>query len=182
MRTAIAVLAAIVFLGCAVVKVYPIKNTTGSSGRDVKENEPGVRFYRPALHVWITAAAPPDKVNTEKVTTGAPPKTTETITSLLPKAFTAQLVMLPDLSKEFIVQWRAGIGTARPKVTLSDGWNLTNIEAETQQKVVEAVTSLGGLFTELVAKDPNFKGAGLYRMEFVKDKGWKLGEQVMSLE
>jgi hypothetical protein len=49
--------------GCASVTVTPINNQTGSIGKQLKATDSGVRFYRPALHIWITESAPPEKVN-----------------------------------------------------------------------------------------------------------------------
>ena len=59
--------------GCASIKVYPIQNDYGSTGRPHDDHDEGVRFYRPAPHVWITKVAPPDEVNII-TRTDTPPK------------------------------------------------------------------------------------------------------------
>ncbi|HLE25558.1 MAG TPA: hypothetical protein VI935_07900, partial [Thermodesulfobacteriota bacterium] len=44
----------IISISCAKVEVYPVQNQYGSKGKILTASGPGVRFYRPALYVWIT--------------------------------------------------------------------------------------------------------------------------------
>lgn len=196
----IAVLSIASTVGCARVKVLPVANSYGSVGKTLSGDDSGIRFYRPAPHVWITSAAPPDKVNlvvdekVEKDTTKKGMETTTTTTATVStagKGYTARLVMLPDYSQEYIVQWKAGIGNVTPKFTLSEGWNLTSFDsrvesrfAETLKESVGAITNLaplaaGGLLT---APGSTFQGAGLYRLEVDARGRLALGDLVMGLE
>ena len=90
-----------IWSGCASVQVVPVQNETGSEGR-VLGHEAGVRFYRPALYVWITAS---------------PRKKGD------PVEYEAKIVVLPDFSEEYAIQWKTGLGSVNPRFELTDGWN-----------------------------------------------------------
>lgn len=65
-KNAYVVILVLIFLGCGSIKVIPVKNDFGSSGKVLNEKEAGVRFYRPSLHVWISYETPSDKINFEE--------------------------------------------------------------------------------------------------------------------
>lgn len=81
-RLALVVWIALMALGCATVTVLPVQNQTGSTGKVLTPKDSGVRFYRPAWFVWITAAPPSDKINVasteEKTTSPSTIKSTDT--------------------------------------------------------------------------------------------------------
>lgn len=190
MRISIVIVSLLALVGCASVDVYPVANDHGSKGKTLKTEESGVRFYRPAPHVWITSAAPSDKVDLSTVeTTKDKTKTTSTV-STAGRAYSAQLVMLPDYSREFVVEWSAGIGNVNPAFTLEQGWNLTSFNAKVESKVAETIKETVGAITSLaplaaggmLAAQANFKGAGLYRLDVGPEGRLSLGALVLPLE
>jgi hypothetical protein len=197
---------------CASVTVRPVKNGEGSKGVDLDAKESGVRFYRPALHVWLTRAAPSDKVGVVTTEEGvtledsheskppSPPNTatqknaktnkTTSIRSTQGESIVAQFVMLPDLTQEYIVQWNAGIGSVNPNFSLADGWNLTSFNSTVDSKANEHLTAAAAVGTAIASfgaagagaftNDPNYKGPGLYKMEFSTGH-YSLGAQILAL-
>ena len=188
---------------CSNLKVIPIENEYGSTGKKVNESEAGVRFFRPALHVWILRDSPPENIGTivaEKKSTekdSSEPKKGEkkdaenstsiiAKSSILGESFKIQFVYLPDYSKEFIIQWKRGIiGNVNPKFTLADGWNLTGFESEINTGVSATLGITGS-----AAADASLRGAlghikepGLYKLDYSKEKKiFILGEKVISTE
>jgi hypothetical protein len=63
---------------CSNLKVVQIENEYGSVGKKVDANASGIRFYRPALHVWILPDNPAENIGTktEEVNVGANKTTT----------------------------------------------------------------------------------------------------------
>ena len=187
-------------LGCAQIIVRQVKNESGSVGMEIKPGETsGVRFFRPALHVWITVAAPSEKVNiatqvkgtTEEKTDVSKIKTTstDTTTSVVPitpnPSYSAKFETLPDYSQEYIIQWQAGFGSVKPAFDLDGGWNLTKFASEVDSKTAENLTAVSSLVTSAagaLTADPNFSGAGLYKMKVDSEGRWSLGQKVLSLE
>jgi hypothetical protein len=189
------VLAALFFVtitGCASVTVQPVANSFGSKGATLKADETGVRFYRPALYVWITRTQPSDKVNVTTVQDKKGDRTTTSTTSLdTEPGYSATVVVLPDLSQEYIIQWNAGMGSVNPHFELSDGWNLKAFDSKVETKTAENITAVTGTITSigklaaggLLAKSSDFKGAGLYRVKVAPGTGaLSLGELVLGLE
>jgi len=121
------------------------------------EDVKGVRYYRPQLHVWVKKVLP------TKQNPGASGVTTET-------------VWLPDMSQEYIIQWKSGwFGSANPKFALSDGWNLTGFESE----VDSAGSAVLGSLSELASGVLLTAGAesikeGLYRVDATGSGRWSL--------
>lgn len=185
-------------LACANVQVRPVENEFGSRGVALAKGAAGVRFYRPAPHVWLTQDAAPVKLNVivnEKtvVTKENGGTTTAKSTATLPasptKIYSARLVMLPDYSQEYIIQWSAGAGSVKPKFTLTDGWNLASFTSEIDSQVEENISALSGAVKNVAAaaagalvRDPQFRGAGLYRLRVRTDGTLALGELVLGLE
>ncbi len=181
--------------GCAKVEVRKITNSFGSSGKVIKPDDTGIRFYRPAPHIWILNAPLSEKINTvvsEQKDTNNPKlekTTTATVSSITSPGYTAQIVMLPDFSNEYIIQWSAGIGSVNPNFTLQEGWNLNNFNSTIESKFSEnvtamsgAVTSVGKLFMGAITKSPRFEGAGLYKLNVSPAGKYSLGDIVLSLE
>ncbi|MEM6484025.1 MAG: hypothetical protein AAF662_03430 [Pseudomonadota bacterium] len=170
--------------GCSSLSVTQIANDTGSSGLDTTHETSGVRFYRPALHIWLTAAAPSDKVNIRNVVDkSVPDEETTTVTPIGPSACNARFAWLPDYSKEYIIQWKPGIGSVSPNFTLADGWNLTAVASTVDSKAAENATAVGSLLTAgISALTVNgCKTPGLYRVNIGSDGSLSLGTRVLSL-
>ena len=116
-RRPLAFLVAALSTGCASVDVYPVQNAYGSVGKTLGNDDSGIRFYRPAPHVWITRATPADKVNiatsVQKDTSAAnKEKTDTTVVSSATVGYQATLVLLPDYSQEYLDPDPASPGSA----------------------------------------------------------------------
>ena len=205
----ILLISTILFSGCASVTVSQVKNNYGSTGANY---EKGVRFYRPALHIWILPADPLEKVNTvstsqtETMTTkkgeGVAPKddanhsstenTTQTVGTQIvstAKGWKTQLVMLPDFSQEYVIDWSSGAGNITANFTLTDGWNLTGFNSSSDSKTTEkAAAALAAIATIVAAaaaaleESPEWKGPGLYRLDPQPDGTLKLGKRILALD
>lgn len=147
--------------GCANVFVRPIANEHGSPGKKGSESARGVRFYRPAPYLLLTRevvrvggdeAVPVDK---------------------------ATIVLLPDYSQEFVIQWWPGFGNVAPKFTLEDGWNLTSFDSRVESEGAAALASLADLLAatpldRLPTRPARLEGApGLYPMVFEEGR-WRV--------
>ena len=179
----------IISISCAKVEVYPVQNQYGSKGKILTASGPGVRFYRPALYVWITKVQPSYKVNTVNQQVKDGDKTTTTITSIAGTVYQAQFDWLPDFSQEYVIEWNAGIGGIKPKFTLENGWNLTAFNSEIDSGVPELINAVSGAVQNVAAAaagaliaDKNFKGPGLYKLNISADGKFSLGYQVLGLE
>jgi hypothetical protein len=186
--------------GCASIDVYPVENGTGSVGKTVGKAESGIRFYRPAPHVWITRAVPSDKVNiqtngTEDKTTKDTTKTSSKTDSTVTDGYQSSIVMLPDYSREYIVEWHVGLGNVNPNFALAEGWNLTlfnstvtsSASSLVDSTIGKAITAYGGVAAarigaESITKNGNFKGPGLYKLDVAKDGTYSLGALVFLLQ
>ncbi len=156
--------AILIWSGCAGVQVVPVQNETGSEGRVVGD-EAGVRFYRPALYVWITAP-PPEKG--ERV------------------AYEAKIVVLPDFSKEYAIRWRTGLGSVNPRFELTDGWNLTAFNSRADSAAATVIREATGTVVELGSAIGGRQGErlepGLYRLEVDGNGDLSLGKRAFGLE
>jgi hypothetical protein len=207
-RVAAVVASVVLAGGCASVTVSPVKNGYGSAGAAYQR---GVRFYRPALHIWILPADPSEKVDTvttsktetltRKSAEGIDAKdpkrssdekvvqSTGTQVASTGKGWKTQLVMLPDYSQEYVIDWSPGIGSVTAGFTLADGWNLTALSSSADSKASESASAgLGAIATVAAAaagaltSDTNWKGPGLYRLAPQADGTLKLGTRVLPLE
>jgi hypothetical protein len=114
-----AFLASTVLVSCAKLEVLKVKNPDDFTD--------GVRFYRPAPYLFVTA------VLNEK--------------GELTKTTTAQILWLPDKSEEYQVRAVTGLGSVELSPTLTDGWNLTALSAKADSKTAENITALAALLT-----------------------------------
>ena len=179
----------LILIGCASVQVYPVKNEHGSEGKQLSSTEAGIRFFRPAFYVWITKAPLSEKVNTITIVEKQKNKTQTIVKSLPQVVYQANVVVLPDYTQEYIVQWHPGLGSIHPKFTLEGGWNLTGFDSTIDSKTAELVTAVSGAVKNVAAAaagaliaDENFKGPGLYKLEISPDGRLSLGKQVLGLE
>ena len=142
MRKALCLLAmALVFTGCArmVVRKHPGPKDTG------------IRFYRPKPYLFIGPGGPAKEAagkgdqkagesGGEKCESVSKP---ETELTLLPVVMRVEY--LPDYSEEYSIKMRPGLGITKLAVTLTDGWNLTSVNAETDQQYDEILKSVADL-------------------------------------
>ncbi len=195
LRYSLAIAAALT-ASCATVDVYPVANEYGSKGKNVGADASGIRFFRPAPHVWLTKAPASDKVNTAQTVTKdssvAGKETTSTATvSTATDGYSATVVMLPDYSKEYIVQWSAGMGSVTPNLTLAEGWNLTAFNSTVNSTgatlldstIGKTITAIGTVAAAgALTSDQDFKGPGLYRLAIDSKGLYSLGEMVLPLQ
>jgi hypothetical protein len=69
-----------------------------------------------------------------------------------------EIKYLPDYNEEYSIKLRPGIGTGSLGINLQDGWNLTSVNMQTDQKLPELLTSLGGLIGAVTGKGGNASG------------------------
>jgi hypothetical protein len=178
-------------VGCASVCVRPVANSFGSKGIELGDDDAGVRFYRPALYVWITRTPPSEKVNVSSVTKKKGDTTTaSTVTLDTAPSYAATLVVLPDFTHEYVIQWSAGLGSVDPHFELADGWNLKSFDAKVESRAAENVNAVTGTITSvgklaaggLLARSTKFEGAGLYRLDVSSTGVLTLGDLVLGLE
>lgn len=63
-----------------------------------------------------------------------------------------EIKYLPDYNEEYSIKLRPGIGTGSLGITLQDGWNLTSVNMQTDQKLPELISSIGGLIGAVTGK------------------------------
>lgn len=86
------------------------------------EHDRGVRYYRPKPYLLV------------QPTTG---KSDEFVTLTLD--------YLPDFSEEYSIHVKAGIGVNKTKITLENGWKLTQLDMDIDSKFNENVKAFGDL-------------------------------------
>ena len=108
----------------------------------------GIRFYRPAPYLLVTAN---DK-----------------------GALQVSLIYLPKTSEEYVIQFKSGLGSADMKFKLDGGWNLTDFGETRDSKIPELVTSLATAFTGALRTEPGTPSQpalGLYALIFDPQTG-----------
>jgi hypothetical protein len=111
-------LATVALASCAKLEVLKVKDSPVIDG---------VRFYRPAPYLLVTAVVDEN--------------------GQLTNATMAQIIWLPDQREEYQVRATAGIGSVELNPTLTDGWNLTALSARADSKTSENITALAALLT-----------------------------------
>jgi len=139
------VLACLVLQACASIKVGPVASFP-------KDEQDGIRFYRPHPYVWITGSD------------GG--------------ACKATLTYLPRMQEEWQIKATPGfIGTVTFEPTIADGWNLVGIKGAVDPKMAEVIESIAGIASSAVAADAAAPGTrpaerpagmhqGLYKVTF----------------
>ncbi len=142
-------------LGCTTVVVK----------KDPGHHDRGIRFCRPKPYLYIGPVAQPaqsspqQKDNTTPAPggtapaakpatgTGAPANqsATGTVTDNNFIKVGMELKYLPDYNEEYSIRLKPGIGTGTLGVTLADGWNLTTVNMQTDQKLPELLSSIASL-------------------------------------
>lgn len=85
-----------------------------------RPDDTGIRFYRPKPYLYIGPSDQKDQV-------------------------TMHIEYLPDYSEEYSIRMNPGLGTTKLTVALEHGWNLTSVNAETDQKYAEILGSAAQL-------------------------------------
>jgi hypothetical protein len=143
-------------VGCASVAVRKV------SAGDTDSLE-GVRFYRPAPYLVVSASSSDSKQTSAQAAKGS---STETLQYAV--------VWMPDLSQEYVIQVKSGLGSVTFNPTLENGWNLTGLNATTDSKTAELLTALTGLVPKTLTSAAGLKPAkvvpGMYRLVFQTDR------------
>ena len=166
LRAIVGILTVSVVGACASLRVIPVQNEFGSRGKPLAPDEAGVRFYRPALYVWITAP-PPEKEGE-------------------PVEYSAKIVTLPDYSQEYAIQWRTRLGSVSPSFRLADGWNLTEFNSKADARAPDLIRAVTDAVVDLGSFVGGRKAAvltpGLYRLQADERGILTLGPRVFGLE
>ncbi|MCC6642912.1 MAG: hypothetical protein IT386_17260 [Deltaproteobacteria bacterium] len=123
--------------------------------------ESGLRFYRPWPYLLVRA----DRND----------------------AAQAEIVYLPDLSEEYVIEPKVRLGSVDVKVTLTDGWQLASLGASADPQVAETIEAISSLLgaASSAAIAPREPAAafplppGLYRLRY--DGGHVTGAERVSL-
>jgi hypothetical protein len=113
--------------------------------RPAKEGAEGVRFYPPHPYLLVSQS----KEN----------------------GIQGTIVYLPKVNEPYLVSVSSGFGSVDAKLTLENGWNLTQFGAVADSKSEALITALSGLLTSagarglLTRKDQELV-PGLYAIEF----------------
>jgi hypothetical protein len=89
-----------------------------------------------------------------------------------------KIIWLPDLSQEYAIQVRPGLGTVDFKPTFEEGWRLVGIDAKIDSKAKEIIEATSGLIAKGATLIPGLKAPpqelrpGIYR--FIYDMRPKL--------
>jgi hypothetical protein len=110
--------------------------------------ESGLRFYRPWPYLLVTL----DKNEARQ----------------------AQIVYLPDLSEEYVIEPKVRLGSVDVKATLEDGWKLTSLGASADPQIAETLDAVSNLIgaASAVGVAPSGAGSafplapGLYRLTY----------------
>jgi hypothetical protein len=109
---------------------------------DHNQNQKGLRFYRP--HPYLVIGR--DKND----------------------AMSGQIIWLPNLEEEYAIVSTPGIGDTDLKVTLENGWNLTQYGESIETRLPELIKELGDLGELVLTLQTRTPQAveGFYRIEF----------------
>ncbi|MCA9194815.1 MAG: hypothetical protein KDB03_23755 [Planctomycetales bacterium] len=102
------------------------------------QHDRGLRFYRPKPYLLVS---PTDGVT--EVTVKGDQKTTKVGKS--DSYVSMQLEYLPDFSEEYSISVRPGLGQNNTKITLKDGWNLTQLDQDLDSNFDDNVKAIAEL-------------------------------------
>jgi hypothetical protein len=96
-----------------------------------------------------TPKQPPDDSKTD-TSTSSPGATGNTSFQKETAQYAIKLIYLPDFCHPMAIQESAGLwGSAQMKPTLQDGWMLTSLDASTDSKTAETITSIASLVSAI---------------------------------
>ena len=142
-------------LGCASVAVRKVPSA--------KRNDTvGLRFYRPTPYLVVSEAAS----TTNEAKQPASSQNTQ-------GGLQFSIVWMPDLSEEYVVDAKPGLGSVEFNPTLENGWNLTSLNSKVDSKAAELLTAVAALIPKVAAahgEKPTTIRPGMYRFEFERDQ------------
>jgi hypothetical protein len=113
-----------VVFGCTRLSVVRITDPEKSATE-------GIRFYRPYPYLLISEESKPAKQ--DKTDPPAKPM------------LQYKIIWLPDLSQEYAIQVRPGLGTIDFKPSFEEGWKLVGLDAKLDSKTIEMIEAASGL-------------------------------------
>lgn len=127
--------------------------------KDPGQHDRGIRFYRPKPYLLVEPAA---GVSNDLVV--------------------MSLAYLPDFSEEYSIHVRAGFGVNKTKITLEDGWKLTQLDVDVDSKTSENITAIAGLIESIGGLIPAARAFGPSDKACIKASNVPLGyyESVIS--
>lgn len=144
--------------GCAsvVVKKVPPENS---------ESIEGVRFYRPVPYLLVSEAASSES---------ASPAAKSPIRSAS-RFLQFTIIWMPDLSQDYTIQTKPGLGSIEFNPALEDGWKLTSLNGKVDSKAAEILAAVGTVVPKASAKGvPEVAGhrlvPGMYAFQFDRDR------------
>src|SRR5207249_10507047 len=153
LTTVLALFCIIGSLGCAsvIVRKVPVTNPV-----DIE----GLRFYRPTPYLLVSEVASESKESTATRASQA-------------NSLQFSIVWMPDLSEEYVIRAKPGLGSIEYSPTLENGWNLTGLNAKADSKAAELLTAVAGLIPKAAPGRPEQAPAlkpGMYPFEFEMDQ------------
>jgi hypothetical protein len=143
--------------GCASVTVKKVP--AGDLG-----NLEGIRFYRPTPYLLISDASN-DSGDSARASEKGPNASANKVQF--------SIVWMPDLSQEYIIQAKPGLGSVSFNPTLENGWNLTGLNATADSKAAELLTALAGFIPKTLMGATSSRAPagkpGMYRLLFQTD-------------
>lgn len=123
---------------------------SGCSSIQVKpiesESEHGLRFYQPEPYLLVSVTEVEDTTTKLK----------------------SEIIWLPNFKKGYVAKPTGYVGSSNIKLTLNDGWNLSDFGLNRDSKGPEIVEAIAGLVTAVAALDKvEILQPGLY--QFVYD-------------
>lgn len=121
-------------------------------------SDKGIRFYRPKPYIFIGPAPPTTSSSSKNEPDGQTSAGGRHSGDRL-AAWTAatdpapamsvviRLEYLPDYSEEYSIRVTPGLGQSELNVSLQNGWNLTSVDAKTDQRYAEILGSLAQLLS-----------------------------------
>lgn len=123
--------------------------------KDPGPHDKGFRYNRPKPYLFIGPAPQAQKSSDAASTDVKPPGkeatdpggsgTSVTVTDNNFVKVTMEIKYLPDYNEEYSIKLRPGIGVGTLNFKLEDGWNLTSVGMQTDQKIPELITSVASL-------------------------------------
>lgn len=117
-----------ILLSILILSVTATGCATTTVKKDPGPHDKGIRYYRPKPYLLLQ----PHQGNS-------------------PDYVSIMMQYMPDFSEEYSIRAHSGLGWNKTEVTLSDGWNLTNIKQELDSQTDENLNALANLASKFVA-------------------------------
>lgn len=144
------------FLICLIILSCSCARTVVKKRPD--DCDSGVRFYRPKPYLFIAPAQPATVTRTATSTPNIKRSiingdidNSSTVIDSAPISLSISIEYLPDYDEEYSIRMKPGLGIAKLDITLENGWNLTNVNSETDQKTADIIGSIAPLASAIAS-------------------------------